>query len=76
MLFGASRADVLARMALVQPRSHRRIPDADGPSRARQARIDYLLLTDRDPVWRAVAQRPCRYRTRRVCILAAKDIVP
>ncbi len=73
-LFGASKAQVDERLALVAPIFTRVLSSDQIRTRAQQARIDYLLFTARDPVWRdrhgPPPEMPCIYRSPLVCITA------
>lgn len=79
-LFGASRAAVMARIALLQPIFGGPLSPAALAARSRHARVDYLLLTNNDPVWRAEGGPPhalsCVYRTVRICIAPVPKGVP
>lgn len=71
-LFGAGTKATADRMALLTPIFNHPLPAQDIIRRARSARIDYLLFTQRDSVWRLQggppAALPCVYRSTLVCI--------
>lgn len=71
-LFGAAQGQVNDRLAVVAPIFSRPLSLVEIAQRARKARIDYLLFTARDPVWRLRRAPPvglsCVYRTALVCI--------
>lgn len=73
-LFGASQKQVDDRLAMVAPIFNQSLAASEMMARARAARIDYLLFTQRDPVWRAhhapPTTIPCLYRTPLICVLA------
>ncbi|WP_176591604.1 hypothetical protein [Sphingobium sp. EM0848] len=71
-LFGSGAQTTADRMALLKPIYNRPLPPPNIIRRARQAHIDYLLFTVRDPVWRLQggppAAFPCVYRSKLICI--------
>lgn len=74
-LFGASRQAVAHRMALLQPLFRQPQSSREVAKRAQAARVDFLLFTRRDPVWRQAGGPPssarCIYRTTDLCIAPA-----
>ena len=69
-LFGSGTKATANRMALLKPIFNHSIPARSLIHRARSARIDYLLFTRRDPIWRLhdVPPLPCAYRSALICI--------
>ncbi len=74
-LFGASRQAVAERMALLQPLFEQPLSSREVATRAQAARVDFLLFTRRDPVWRQAGGPPpsvrCIHRTTDLCIAPA-----
>lgn len=72
-LFGVSAAMAHARRDAIRPIFEQRLPPARVAHIARANHIDYLILIDIDPVWKAAGGPPpglpCRYRNNRACIV-------
>jgi hypothetical protein len=79
-LFGASRQAVDQRLAQLAPIFSGRALPQDLLNRSANARIDYLLFTAKDRVWRAQGGPPtglaCVYRSTLLCIARARDFRP
>lgn len=75
-LFGASLDAVRQRIGLLAPIYTSPLAIADVHRRAQAAGADFLLLTDRDPVWRQVGGLPagwsCVWRAPHLCLLDAR----
>lgn len=78
VLFGASRAQVQQRIALLRPIYEQAIPADRIKSIARSEGIDALLFTDLDPIWRSrrgpPVGVPCAWRDDRACVALVKAI--
>lgn len=73
MLFGASRAEVAARVAKVSRLFSGAMPSATLVEAARGQSIDYLMVAANDGLWQAVVRQPsafpCVYRSRHACLM-------
>ncbi|WP_088182616.1 hypothetical protein [Sphingobium sp. Z007] len=79
-LFGASAADVAARIATLAPIYAQPVAPSDIARRARHVGVDYLLFTASDPVWSQSKGPPpamrCVYRQPSACLVRVRDIQP
>ncbi|HJT41772.1 MAG TPA: hypothetical protein VJ762_15690 [Sphingobium sp.] len=76
-LFGAGAQATAQRMAALKPLFNGSLAPDEMMRRAREERVDYLLFTMRDPVWRKQDGPPrtlrCVYRTPLLCIAPVEE---
>lgn len=68
-LFGASKAEVGERLRRLRPLFERSLPASQVATIARRERIDAIVFSERDPMWRLTNRLRCAYRNERVCIV-------